>query len=42
MVLEHKVLLFNELRKVLIIRVFAVEGESVRKYALIFLGIVGN
>ena len=42
MVLKHKVLLFNGLSKVLIIRVFAVEGESARKYALIFWGIMGN
>ena len=42
LVLEHKALLFNGLRKAFIIRVFAVEGESARKYALIFWGIVGN
>ena len=42
MALEYKVLLFNGLRKAFKIRVFAVEGESARKYALIFLGIVGN
>jgi len=42
MPLKHKVLLFNGLSKMLIIRVFAVEGESARKYALIFWGIVGN
>ena len=42
MALEYKVLLFNGLSKVLIIRIFAVEGESARKYALNFWGIVGN
>ena len=40
--LKHKSLLFSCLRKVLITRRFAPEGESVRKYSLIFRGISGN
>ena len=40
--LKYKLLIFNMLRKPLIIRVFAPEGESVRKYALILWGIVEN
>ena len=37
-----KLLTFNTLQKPLIFRVFASEGESVRKYALIFRGRTGN
>ena len=39
---RHKLLLFSCLRKALITRRFAPEGESVRKYSLIFRGISGN
>jgi len=37
-----KLLTFNALQKPLIFRVFASEGESVHKYALIFRGRTGN
>lgn len=33
---KHKLLLYNNLRETLIIRVFAPDGESVRKYSFIF------
>jgi len=39
---KHKLLTFNTLCKPLIFRVFAPEGMSVRKYALILWGIIGN
>ena len=39
---KRKWLIYNILRKPLITRVFAPEGKSARKYALIFRGIVGN
>ena len=39
---EHKLLLINNLQYPLIIRVFAAEGKSVRKYSFIFRGISGN
>ena len=39
---KHKLLLFNNLREALIIRVFAPDGESIRKSALIFRGRTGN
>ena len=42
MSLKHKSLIFNILHKPLIIRVFAPDEESARKYALIFWGIYGN
>ena len=40
--LNRKLLIFNILLKPSIIRVFAPEEESVRKYALIFRGRTGN
>ena len=40
--IKYKLLTFNTLHKALIIRVFAVEEDPVRKYALIFRGISGN
>ena len=40
--LKYKSLIFNILWKPLIIRVFAPEDNSARKYALIFRGRVGN
>ena len=40
--LNRKLLIFNILLKASIIRVFAPEEESVRKYALIFRGITEN
>jgi hypothetical protein len=39
---KHKSLIFNNICKTLIIRVFAPEGKSARKYALIFRGISVN
>ena len=39
---KHKSLIFNTLLKPLIVRVFAPEGDSVRKYALIFRGRTEN
>ncbi len=42
MLLKVKSLTFNVLQKPLVFRVFAPEGESVRKYALIFRGRTGN
>ena len=39
---KYKLLTFNILHKALIIHVFAVEEDPVRKYALIFRGISGN
>ena len=42
MVPEYKSLVFNNLRNVLIFRVFASEGESVRKYSLNFWGRTEN
>ncbi len=39
---EYKSLVFNNLRNVLIFRVFASEGESVRKYSLNFWGRTEN
>ncbi len=42
MLFKYKSLIYNILRKLLITRVFAPEGKSARKYALIFRGIVGN
>ena len=38
----HKSLLINNLQHPLIIRVFAAEGKSVRKYSFIFRGRTGN
>jgi len=40
--IKHKSLIFNILQKPLIFRVFASDGESARKYSLIFRGITGN
>ena len=40
--IEHKSLLINNLQHHLIIRVFASEGKSVRKYSFIFRGRTGN
>ena len=42
MPVKHKLLVFNTLQKSLIFRVFASEGGSARKYALIFRGRTGN
>ena len=42
MVPVYKSLVFNNLRNVLIFRVFASEGESVRKYSLNFWGRTEN
>ena len=42
MVLEYKLLVFNNLRNALIFRVFASEGLFARKYALIFWGRTEN
>ena len=42
MVPVYKLLVFNNLRNVLIFRVFASEGESVRKYSLNFWGRTEN
>ena len=42
MLLKVKSLTFNVLQKPLVFRVFAPEGESARKYALIFRGRTGN
>jgi len=39
---KHKSLIFNTLLKPLIFRVFAPEGDSARKYALIFRGRTEN
>ena len=39
---KHKLLLFNNLRGALIIREFAPDGESARKYSFIFRGRTGN
>ena len=39
---KHKLLLFNNLCKALIIRVFAPDGEPVRKFSLIFWGRTEN
>lgn len=39
---KHKLLLFNNLREALIIRVFAPDGESARKYSFIFRGRIEN
>lgn len=42
MVLEYKLLVFNNLRNTFISRVFASEGVSARKYSLIFGGRTEN
>ena len=42
MVIKYKLLTFNNLHNVLIFRVFASEGESARKYSLIFWGRTEN
>ena len=42
MLFKYKSLIYNILRKLLITRVFAPEGKSARKYALIFRGISVN
>ena len=42
MPVKYKSLIFNVLQKSIIFRVFASEGKSARKYALIFRCRVGN
>ena len=42
MVLEYKLLVFNNLRNTFIFRIFASEGVFARKYVLIFWGRTEN